>query len=197
MFIGNIKDDFDKLRGDKTYEDVGNILGVKKQAVHADLIKKNVIPPVVSRIFEAIGYDIAFTYVQRGTMQEFSPEVPQKIDRHVFLIRRGYIRLASFVENTASNCASAASILNAVLSEQHDLLSLPVIGTYENTQMANSFYQTVKKDLHSHDEGRLCSIADVVTISVVDPDGNETVMKQWAGSIKRPVQNYRGKPRNK
>ena len=197
MLINNIKEDFDKLRGDKTYEDVGNILGVKKQAVHADLMKRIVVSPVVSRIFESIGYDIAFTYVPRGTGAVSAPEIQKQTGKHVYIIRRGYVRLGSYLENTSSNAVSAASVLESVLSEKHDLTSLQVSGTFENTQMANAFYQSQRKDLHSHDEGRLCSIAEVVTISVVDPDGVETPMKQWAGSIKRPVQTYRGKPKSK
>ena len=50
MFVGNIKDDFDKLRGSTTLDEVGKRTGVHRQAVYMSFQREHVVYPQIVRM---------------------------------------------------------------------------------------------------------------------------------------------------
>lgn len=196
MFIGSIRDDFDNLRGDKKLEDIGKIAGMHRQGVYMSFQREHVVAPQIVRMFEAIGYDIALTYIPKGESSEkaiantSSLRKPQKT---FYRISRGTIRLNERVPDTQPFWVSSAAMLAAVESEGNDLYDLAVVTEIENKIAANTFYQNMKKELES-EEDMGHDFADVLTISRIDSDGTVTMVNKWAGSLKRP---RNGKPGRK
>ena len=201
MLLNNIREDFDRLRGTKSIEDVGKSLGINRQAVSDNVNRKLIVAPNILRLFDALGYDIVLTYIPHGRASDVGysdPDRELKKDAPSFDVRRGTINLKTLPPITHDCSVSTATILGVLADEGHDLLhdeTLQTLSTFDALNKAASYFKAQKKDLHSHDVGELHSAADVLTIVKVYPDGTEELLNRWAGKIYRPKNTKRGRPK--
>lgn len=195
MFRGNIKEDFDNLRGDMTLEDVGKELGVHKQTIFMSFQRENVVAPQIVRLFDAIGYDISLTFIPKGSDAAITDtaEVKAKRPRTMYQIRRGTIRMNNQVPNTKYMEVSSVGMMTAIDAEGHDLSTLPIIAEIDNRLKAKAFYQEQRKDLKSR-EFRGHDLADVLTISRICSDGSVIPVNRWVGKLSRKATRGPGRP---
>lgn len=193
MFVGNIKDDFDKLRGSTTLDEVGKRTGVHRQAVYMSFQREHVVYPQIVRMFEAIGYDIALTFIKRDDFQDPDTVGGNASRRSTFQIRRGDIRMNSRIPDTKYMTVSSSAMMSAIEEEGHDISDLPVIGEYRNLIEANAAYQDIKKDLSSYEKGGH-DFADVMVLVRIDQDGTFTMVNKWVGKLARKPTRGRGRP---
>lgn len=186
MVLNNIKDDFDSLRGRRSYASIANDLGIAKQSLARGLTRDAVVAREITRFFEAIGYDIVLTFVPKDAAPDATMYVSDSsTEKMIYRIRRGNVEVD--FPNDNSYIVSSHDVKDLVEAKGYDLTMLPLIGEFDTYPKANSVYQSQKKNLvlHSTLPGNRTITADVVAITEVSDAGRETVQRFWAGKIHR------------
>jgi len=193
MFVSDIKSDFDKLKGEKTLADIGLATGIAPHDVYMAFRRAHVVAGIIVRIFDALGYDIALTYIPKGASSGKMNTSAIRPSGITYQVRRGNVQLQSIVPPTKDNIVSCAGMMSAVESEGHDLSDLDLVSEFDNKVKAVTFYQTTKKTLESKNiKGH--DFADVLTLIRIGTDGVATVMNKWAGKLRRSTRGL-GRPK--